>query len=511
MNNRAPVPLPDGWRWSPHRRRGGPFTAVVLGLLLVLSAGVARSDYDRTAGNFGTSLQASVTGGSSFTEWNSTRNILRTEIKLAIGVPLAVKPANPTGRGIDVAVIDTGVAPVKYLDSADAVINGPDLSLDRQLGLPTAVDAYGHGTHLAGIIAGRDAGVAPGSRIVNLKVGAADGAVDVSQVIAAIDWVVTHRADPGFNIRVINLAYGTDGTQSYLDSPLTHAVESAWRAGIVVVVAAGNSGGALAMPATDPFVVTVGAADLNDPRQTADDVVAPYSAVGTTARGVDLLAPGTSITSLRVPGGYVDTTYPESRFNFAGTTYAKGSGTSQAAAVVSGAVALLLEAHPEMTPDQVKAMLKSTARPLAGTSANAQGAGVIDVGKALAAKVPAAGTARQRWKVSTGRGPIEAARGDAHLVADDGTVLSGEVDLLGQPWNGSVWAPLSTAGAAWAGGTWNGNVWTGTGFETSLTVDGVAWTGRTWRSATWTGRTWRADVWTGHTWYGRTWRSDGWA
>ncbi|MDH4076670.1 MAG: S8 family serine peptidase, partial [Acidimicrobiia bacterium] len=331
MKNWAPDTLPDGWRWSPLRRRG-PFTAVVLGLLLVLSAGVASSDYDPTAVTFSTSLQSSLTGGSSFTEWNSTRNILRTEVKLAIGAPLTLKSTSPTGQGIDVAVIDTGVAPVKNLDSADAVVNGPDLSLDRQLGLPTAVDAYGHGTHLAGIIAGRDAGVAPGSRIVNLKVGAADGAVDVSQVIAAIDWVVTHRADPGFNIRVLNLAYGTDGTQSYVDSPLTHAVESAWRAGIVVVVAAGNSGGALAMPATDPFVLAVGAADINDPLQTADDVVAPYSAVGTTARRVDLVAPGTSITSLRVPGGYVDTAYPESRFNFGGTTYAKGSGTSQASA-----------------------------------------------------------------------------------------------------------------------------------------------------------------------------------
>ncbi len=509
MNDRSPGLLPEGWRWKPQRRRGS-LTGVVLALMLVLSAGVASSDYDATAGNYGTSLESALTSGSSFTEWNSTRNILRTEVKMAIGVPLALRSSTPTGTGVDVAVIDTGVAPVKYLDTADAVVNGPDLSLDRQLGLPTAVDAYGHGTHLAGIIAGRDAGMAPGSRIVNLKVGAADGAVDVSQVIAAIDWVVAHRADPGLNIRVINLAYGTDSTQSYLDSPLTHALESAWRAGIVVVVAAGNSGGALALPATDPFVLTVGAADINDPLQPGDDVVAPYSAVGTTARGVDLLAPGTSITSLRVPGGYVDTAYPESRFNFGGTTYAKGSGTSQAAAVVSGVVALLLQAHPEMSPDQVKALLKSTARPLTGAPANAQGAGLVDVGKALGATVPAAGSARQKWKVSTGKGSIEAARGDAHLVADDGTVLTGEIDLLGQPWKGSIWAPLSTAGTAWSGGTWNNNVWTGIGFETSLTVDGVAWTGRTWRSETWTGRTWRADAWTGHTWYGRTWRTDGW-
>ena len=497
----------EGWRWRT-RRHGRPVLVAIGAVALVASAGLASISQPAT---FESSLSKALASGSSFTQWNTTRNILRTEVKLATGAS-KVLGSGLTGKGIDVALVDTGVAPVKYVNTADALVNGPDLSLDRRAGLPTSVDGYGHGTHLAGIIAGRDAGIAPASRIVNMKVGAADGAVDVSQVIASIDWVVAHRKDPGMNIRVINLAYGTDSTQGYRTSPLTHAVESAWRNGIVVVVSAGNSGGALVNPATDPFVITVGAADINDPYTTADDVVAPYSSVGDSTRGVDILAPGTSITSLRVPAGLVDTLHPESQFLFGSTVYAKGSGTSQAAAVVSGAVALLLQARPDMTPDQVKALLKSTARPIPGAAANAQGGGVIDLVKAAATATP---TAAQKYKFSTGTGTIEAARGTSHLVADDGSTLSGEVDVMGQAWSGSTWAPKSTAGTAWTGGVWNGNTWAGDGFNTDLTVDGVTWTARTWRAATWSARTWRADLWAARTWRSdlwaaRTWRDTGW-
>ena len=146
------------------------------------------------------------------------------------------------GSGIGVALIDSGVAPVPGLDGQGKLINGADLSFDSQSESLRYLDAYGHGTHMASIIAGNDGtrsgfrGVAPGAHIVNVKVGAADGTVDVSQVIAAIDWTVQHRNDPGLNIRVISLSYGTDSLQSYQIDPLTMAVESAWRNGIVVVV-----------------------------------------------------------------------------------------------------------------------------------------------------------------------------------------------------------------------------------------------------------------------------------
>ena len=150
------------------------------------------------------------------------------------------------------------------------VINGPDLSFDSQAPNLTDIDTYGHGTHMAGLIAGRDAaippgkedeadhyfvGAAPGARIVSIKVAASDGATDVSQVIAAIDWIVQHRNSDGLNIRVLNLSFGTDGTQDYQLDPLAYAAEVAWHHGIVVVVAAGNSGFGtpqLNNPAYDP-------------------------------------------------------------------------------------------------------------------------------------------------------------------------------------------------------------------------------------------------------------------
>jgi serine protease AprX len=170
------------------------------------------------------------------------------------------------GRGVDVALLDSGVVPVEGLSGRDKVVYGPDLSFESQVcdedGCQASpqrnLDTYGHGTHLAGIIAGRDsnanprtfrdpdtfAGVAPGSRIVSLKLADAFGATDVSQVIAGIDWVVQNKNRNGLNIRVLNLSFGTDGVQDYQLDPLTYAVEQAWHAGIVVVVAAGNGGSA---------------------------------------------------------------------------------------------------------------------------------------------------------------------------------------------------------------------------------------------------------------------------
>ena len=159
-----------------------------------------------------------------------------------------------TGKGVGVALIDSGVTEVKGLNGK--VTYGPDLSFESQDPATRNVDTFGHGTHMAGIIAGRDpgvkdsdldkkekfVGVAPDANLLSVKVADRDGAVDVTQVIAAIDWVVAHRNDAGLNIRVLNLSYGTDSTQPYLIDPLAHAVENAWRAGIVVVVAAGNDG-----------------------------------------------------------------------------------------------------------------------------------------------------------------------------------------------------------------------------------------------------------------------------
>ncbi|HET7308871.1 MAG TPA: S8 family serine peptidase, partial [Actinomycetota bacterium] len=286
-----------------------------------------------------------------------------------------------TGAGVDVAVIDTGVSPVEGLATPGKVLNGPDLSLESQAPNLRYLDTFGHGTFMAGLIAGHDSaltapyadapasayrGMAPDARIVSLKVGTADGGTDVSQVIAAIDWVVQHAHDPGLNIRVLNLSYGTNSTQLYTIDPLAFAAEQAWKRGIVVVAAGGNSGfqrhmnnePAIANPAYDPFLLAVGASDSQGTDTLADDLVpafSPWVNRGAT-RGVDLVAPGTHLQGLRVPNSYIDANHPE---GLLGDRYFRGSGTSQAAAIMSGAAALVLQKYPSATPNQVKQLLTS--------------------------------------------------------------------------------------------------------------------------------------------------------
>jgi serine protease AprX len=425
-----------------------------------------------------------------------------------------------TGRGVGVALIDTGVAPVTGLNGTGKVVNGPDLSFESQADNTRYLDGYGHGTHMAGIIAGRDNGVtaanltddrrfvgmAPDATLVNLKVAAADGGADVTQVIAAIDWVVEHKAD--HNIRVLNLSYGTDSAQAAAVDPLAHAVENAWRAGIVVVVAAGNDGesGAtrLTMPAVDPYVIAVGSADHHGSDDPAQTTVGSWTNPGTPERRPDLLAPGKSVVSLRVGGSLADTQHPEGLVygDTSGRLF-RGTGTSQSAAVVSGAVALLVQRNPELTPDQVKGLLAASAHRL-GTENPAQGAGVIDVAGAVelletGTDVEAAGYA-QTWPASTGLGTIEGARAGSHVAdPENGITLTGEQDIFGVAWDAPAWAAASSAGTAWDGGAWRGTTWTG-----------AAWTGSSWSATDWTHRSWSDEDWSADNWARRSWSTADW-
>jgi serine protease AprX len=433
-----------------------------------------------------------------------------------------------TGKGVTVAVIDTGVAPVEGLTTTGKVVNGPDLSFESQAENTRYLDGYGHGTHMAGIIAGRDnyvsdsnlddprnfVGLAPGARILNMKVGTADGGVDVSQVIAAIDWVVQHRNDNGMNVRVLNLSYGTPSTQSYLLDPLAHAVENAWRAGIVVVAAAGNdytSTPRLTMPAADPYVIAVGAVNHVGTADPRDDVVADFTNGGSATRRPDLLAPGKSVVSLRVPGSMSDVKHPEGRISGETTGRSfRGSGTSQAAAVVSGAAALLLQARPSMTPDQMKALLTRTADPLVQNPVPAMGDGVLDIRGAMEAATPSALWSRQTWQVSTGKGTLEASRGPAHVVDPaNGVALTGETDALGNPWDARSWSRASSGRTAWSGGTWNGGDWSGTQWSAS-SWSGAAWEARSWSARSWSGIDWLARSWSDDTWAARSWSASDW-
>jgi serine protease AprX len=432
-----------------------------------------------------------------------------------------------TGQGVGVALIDSGVAPVPNITAN--LVNGPDLSLDATGGNQDGVDAFGHGTHMAGIIAGREpglparardirhaakrrfAGIAPDAKVISVNVATADGSVDVSQVIAALNWVVEHRNDPGMNIRVLNLSFGTDGVQDYTLDPLTYAVEAAWKAGIVVVVAAGNDGvehPQLNNPAYDPFVIAVGAQDQNGTNDTGNDVVADFSSRGNRQRRPDLLAPGRSVVSLRDPGSVLDTDFASARV---GEDEFKGSGTSQSSAVVSGAAALLLQRYPFATPDQVKAMLVASGRVLKASSANAldQGLKTIDVDKAssqyLNAVLGRLPGSRQTFAPATGLGSLDASRGTYDLVDEvTGTVLDGEIDITGAAWDPVAWTAATVLGRSWNGDTWLGRSWSG------RTWSGRTWTGRTWSGDAYSGRTWNGRRWNGGEWSGCSWSGDDW-
>jgi serine protease AprX len=437
--------------------------------------------------------------------------------------------AGYTGQGVDVAVIDTGVSPVPGLNSPGKVINGPDLSLESQNPNLQYLDTNGHGTFMAGLIAGNDGqpggyrGVAPDARIVSLKVAVADGGADVSQVIAAIDWVVQHRNDNGMNIRVINLSYGTNSTQPYTVDPLAYAVEQAWKAGIVVVAAAGNSGyqrGAnaqgLADPAYDPEIVAVGSADTMGTATPSDDQVASYSAgaasCSSDCRGPDLLAPGSHMQGLRVPGSYIDQNNPSAVL---GDNYFRGSGTSEATAFTSGVVADLLQRYPGLTPDQVKEMLITSCDKLHSSNWKEQGCGELDMNQLLSAPVAPDLTPKQylkRWRVralSTGTGSLEASRGTDHISLN-GVELQGEQDIFGMPFDSAAIAALEAAGHSWSNDNWNGSSWSGSSWSGS-SWSGSSWSGSSWSTNSWTGSSWSGSSWSGSSWSGLSWSGSSWS
>ena len=441
-----------------------------------------------------------------------------------------------TGKGVDVALLDTGVVPVNGLTSNNKVVLGPDLSFDSQYPQLRYLDGYGHGTHMAGIIAGRDdaapssvvgdssdfVGMAPDARIVSVRVGDHTGAADVSQVIAAIDWIIQHKNDNGLNIRVLNLSFGTDSTQPYVLDPLAFAAEQAWKNGIVVVASVGNGGsasGGVSDPAMDPYVIAVGAADTNGTVSPSDDSVAAFSSYGNGQRNPDLVAPGVHMASLRDPGSFLDTTF--GGVADVGDRFFRGSGTSQATAVVSGAAALAISQHPKATPDQIKALLTSTATSL-GQPAVAQGNGELNLNAAYSKNV-SNGTSisllglatinlnnsQQTWTASAGTGTLQGSRGSVILNAN-GVSLTGEQDIFGAPFNSTSMAAAEAAGSAWSGGTWNGSAWSGSGWSGSG-WSGSGWSGSAWSTTQWAGSAWSGSAWSGSAWSGSAWSGSGWS
>jgi serine protease AprX len=413
----------------------------------------------------------------------------------------ALATAGARGQGVTVALIDTGVTSMPDIAGAIQPVSGDPLNLTSRPCVnftdePTCDDSYGHGTFMAGLIAGNGVasggkyvGMAPSAKILSVKIAGASGASDVSTIIAALQWVVQWRST--YNIRVLNLSLGTDSTQSYSVDPLDYAVEKAWESGIVVNVAASNRGPSaetISDPANDPFVITVGAVDDKGTSGLGDDVLPNFSGRGPTATDhlskPDVAAPGAHLVSLAAPGATITTQFPSTMTS----PYRRGSGTSMANAVVSGLVAQMLSAQPTLTPDRVKYELMSTARhDGASSDPLAVGSGVVDGSGALTA---GPGVANVGVAPSMGTGSLAASRGTVGVVLDDltGTVLDAS--------SGDVGTLAGVDGTSWWGTSWWGTSWW------DAVMNGTSWWGTSWWGTSWWGTSWWGTSWWGTSWWG---------
>jgi serine protease AprX len=398
----------------------------------------------------------------------------------AVNAPVAWK-SSYTGSGVGVAVIDSGVNKHKDLDGTGWFASSRVAYNQSFLSTGSTADQYGHGTHIAGLIARNGAsstgsqysqtfkGIAPDAKILNLRVLDANGAGTDSSVIAAIQTAIALK--PIYNIRVINLSLGRGVYESYKHDPLCQAVERAWKAGIVVVVAAGNDGrylptngyGTINSPGNDPYVITVGAMKTMDTLSRADDQIASYSSKGPTLidhiAKPDVVAPGNLLVSTEIPGVTLEQTEPAnlvpySFYVFGGssapsTSYFTLSGTSMATGVVSGMVADLLDAYPSLTPDQVKARLMKSASksfpqsstvydPATGNTyvdyydVFTVGAGYVDLAAALANKDTVRGTAMSPTAA------LDSKSGNVYLNRDASSTWG----------TSSAWSPVAVYGPA---------------------------------------------------------------
>jgi serine protease AprX len=341
------------------------------------------------------------------------------------------------GAGVGIALLDTGVTPSSELDGA--VVAGPDLSGDGD-----GLDHYGHGTFMAGLIAGRTTGAAPGAHVVSVKVAGADGSTTLSTVLAAIDWAIERRAEYG--LRILSISLAVDAAPTWRADPLAIAAEVATAHGLLVVTAAGNDGDDVASPGIAPSALTVGATDVHDTAAVRDDTVPTWSGHG--GDKPELVAPGVSVVSSRAAGSAIDVAHPEARV---GDEHFRGSGTSMATALAAGAAAVLAEQVVDAGPAELKAALVAGAAPVGGAW---PAAGAVDIAAALAVADDANGTAA------------------AHVPGNVRRGRFGQAAWTGTRWAGTRWAGTRWAGTRWAGTRWAGTRWAGT-----------RWAGTRWASA----------------------------
>jgi serine protease AprX len=345
------------------------------------------------------------------------------------------------GSGVRVALVDTGVSDTAALArSSGRLVDGVDTS-----GAGTFADGYGHGTFMAGIVAGgpvagtdgRPLGVAPGATVVSVKVADATGTTSLSKVVAGLDWVVGHAA----SLDVASFSFSrTRPGRGYGPDPLTDAVERVRDAGVTVVVSAGNVPGEVGDPGFDPRVVTVGAADVRDGKAT----VASFSgsAVVAGVRKPDVVGSGVGVLSVLPPRSAIARQHPDARH---GNALWRGSGTSQATAQAAGVAALYLAEHRDATPSQVKTALRSAAKPIGRTER--AGAGLLK-------------TVR--------RGHDDDDAEDCAGGAASGPAGDGEGGFDANSWSANSWSANSWSANSWSANSWSANSWSANSWSAAV-------------------------------------------
>jgi serine protease AprX len=428
----------------------------------------------------------------------------------AVREALGLGAPDGEGAGLTIAVVDTGIQ-----DSAEFAGRLTHVDVSGSWDEGESRDGYGHGTFVAGIAAGggdedpRYAGVAPGADVLDIRVADESGATDLVTVLRGLEAAAAGGAD------VVNLSMSSGSPLPYHVDPLSIALGRLWAAGVVVVVPTGNDGPkptSITSPGTDPTLLTVGALDEKlTAEDRDDDVVAPFSGRGPAPQGVlkpDLVAPGTSVVSVRAHGSEIDTENASARV---GASYFRGSGTSFATAAMAGAAATLLQHRPELSPEQVKSLVRSTAyqgRSLGDRHSG--GAGGLDLQAALAAEAPAveapvfdappAGDDRA-WRAF-----LQGLMDDDRAAAD---AAWKQISPEGHRWGGHRWGGHRWGGHRWGGHRWGANGWSGHRWASS-DVSADEWEMRVWAGHRWAGHRWGSDAFVGHRWGASTWSGHRW-
>jgi serine protease AprX len=382
-----------------------------------------------------------------------------------------------------IAIVDSGIQTPRA-DFGNRVIKQVSMS---SLGSNASGDSYGHGTFVAGIAAGSAPGyfgAAPGANLLSIDVINDQGQSTVADVIKACDWILANKNT--YNIKVANFSLHAVNRASVMFDPLDQAVEKLWLNGVTVVAAAGNYGdgtpsGVRFAPGNDPFVITVGAADIGTTMSTADDTTAPFSAYGFTGDGFwkpELGAPGRYIVG-PVPAGSVLT--QEKPANVTAPGYMRLSGTSFAAPVVSAAAAMLAAQYPTWGPDQIKGALMATATPESNVTDNGLGVGMVNVYGARVTKfasVPNPNKGLDQFVTSALDGTRVFDATAWHTAA-----------LANVAWNDVAWSDVAWSDVAWSDVAWSDVAWADAAWATAAWGD-VAWSDVAWSDAAWADAAW---------------------